>query len=425
MALPYYHRTLAPYQDMTAHIQAARIYAANPERGGFLYIWIHNIPVILSTHGREYTERLLLDIEYFLKQHLSLHDSIILLDKDHYGIVLGNCTKQEMDEKALALFQAIIHYEGADSPSSLPIQLGAMIGGADFSVPSDSAEDIINKAYIALHDAKDLYRHYMHFSDHAYRIQTSQQEMARAHYLQHALSTNRLCLAFQPVIDRVTLKPVFYEALLRMVDESGNLTTIGPFIPAAEKIGFIDMIDRTAFSLAVKELSIYPSLSLSVNVSSITLQQPEWINHTLAQLENRNLASRLILEVTETFEYHELAPLAEVIAQFKARGCKIAIDDFGSGHTSLAQIHMLPIDIIKIDGDFVRHMLKRDDHFAFVQTIIELGHRLGLKTVAEFVEDIPIAEATTALQVDYMQGHYFANATTTRPWLTSHLHDEV
>lgn len=415
MALSCY-QTFAPYQNITTYIEDAREHVPNLERGGFLYIWIHNIPVILSSHGRAFTETLLVDITQFLKKQILPEDMVVLLDKDHYGIVLEHCTHEEMDEKALAIFQALIHYECINT-CALPLQLGVTIGGSDFSVPDDTAEDIINKAYIALHDAKALYRHYVRFSDQPLHIRTSQEEMAAGHYLQRALYDHKLRLAFQPIIDRTTLQPAFYEALLRMKDESGDLVTIGSLIPIAEKIGFIDMIDSTALTLAVQELESYPSISLSVNVSSVTLQQPQWVRQAIARLHNKNIASRLILEITETFEYHELAPIADAVAQFKALGCRIALDDFGAGHTSLAQLHILPVDIIKIDGTFVQDMLQRNDHFIFVQTITELAHRLGLKTVAEFVETAPVTRAATSLKVDYMQGHCFASATVTRPWL--------
>jgi EAL domain-containing protein (putative c-di-GMP-specific phosphodiesterase class I) len=202
-----------------------------------------------------------------------------------------------------------------------------------------------------------------------------------------------------------------------VTNPDGTITSVGPSIPTVEKMGFIDLIDSVALKLAIEELEHDPDVHLSVNTSSITLQQPQWVEMAAALLQDRNVASRLILEVTETFEYHQLAPLTKALETLRALGCSIALDDFGAGYTSLSHIRMLPIDMIKIDGSFVRDMLYRPDHYAFVQTLIELGQRLGLKTIAEFVENIPIAKAATSLQVDYMQGHHFACATRNRPWL--------
>ena len=407
-----HHESTSPYQDITPYLHMAR---GSHSTSGLLYVWINNFPLVISSHGSVFSYRLMEQLRIHLQQIVSPDDHVIHMDRDHFGIVFHPCTEATLAQRALDIFHAIIHYECTNTP--FPVQLGATLGGTIFSATTDTTDDILNHAYIALSDAQNAYRHYVCFSDNTHHMKTSQAHMAIAHQIQHALLDNKLSLAFQPVIDRKTLKPIFYEALLRITDQQGNLTSVGAFIPAAEKMGFIDLIDTVAFKLALEELTAYPDLYLSVNVSSITLQQPEWINMAVGLLQNKSIASRLILEVTETFEYHELEPIARALQHFKTLGCRIALDDFGAGYTSMAHIHLLPIDIIKIDGEFVRHMLTRHDHYIFVQTIIELGQRLGLKTVAEFVENIPIAKAATFLEVDYMQGHCFANASTLRPWL--------
>lgn len=407
------------YDDIHSHL--GHVFKNNTNQhsaSGLLYVQINGLPLIISSYGSQLAHEVIKDLHKKIDLMLGSFHTILHIDKDHFAIILNECTPAQMEEKALDIFRHIVSYQYHAAP--ITIQLSATIGGTHFNVSprtADTIDDIINHAYIALHEAKDSYRHYVLFTDKQAHALDSIEQLVLAHSLQQALLENKLCLAFQPIIDRKTLQPAFFECLLRIQNDDGSVTSVGPAIPAVEKMGFIDLIDSVALKLTVKELQEFPELRLAVNVSSITLQQPQWLDMALDLLKEESIASRIILEVTENFEYHHLGPLVQALKQLKTLGCSIALDDFGAGYTSLSHIRMLPIDMIKIDGSFVRHMLHRSDHYAFVQTLIELGQRLNLKTVAEFVENIPLAEAAASLQVDYMQGHHFANASCTRPWL--------
>ncbi len=383
---------------------------------GLLYISLDNLAMVISSHGYNYADQIVSDLCHQIDQVLlNNNDLIARVDKDHICVVLENYTTLELEQKALEIFHFIINYGCLNSKT--PLQLTTFIGGADFSELTDNSSDIFNKAYVALNDAKENCSHYVLYKSINNHKNTSKHQLLLANYLQQAFLKDRLHLAYQPIIDAKTKKPAFYECLLRIVDDNNEVLSVGPFIPVVEKMGFIDVIDSLAMKMAVAELEANPNLILTVNASNITLQQPKWLAMVLELLKDPNIAKRLIVEITETAEYKILDKLAYSINVLKQTGCKIAIDDFGTGNTSFSQIKNLPIDIVKIDGSFVKNMLDNSANYAFVQTLIELGQKLGFKTIAEFVETKEVAKALTDLKVDYMQGYYFAKPDLKRPWL--------
>jgi EAL domain-containing protein (putative c-di-GMP-specific phosphodiesterase class I) len=132
---------------------------------------------------------------------------------------------------------------------------------------------------------------------------------------------------------------------------------------------------------------------------------------------NSNVAGRLIIEITETAAIQDIDDTRGFVTRVKDLGCRIAIDDFGAGHTSFRNLRKLGVDIVKIDGAFVQNIMKSSDDRAFVQTMVDLGRRLGLKTVAEWVQDEEAAKLLTGWNCDYLQGALVGLANAERPWL--------
>ncbi|MCF8477570.1 MAG: EAL domain-containing protein, partial [Pseudolabrys sp.] len=189
-------------------------------------------------------------------------------------------------------------------------------------------------------------------------------------------------------------------------------------IPVAERVGLMRMLDFRVLELAVAELAAAPVLRTSVNVSPASAVDPDWWAGLGGLLRaNPRVAGRLIIEITETAAIQDLDDARGFVSRVKDLGCRIAIDDFGAGHTSFRNLRKLGVDIIKIDGAFVQNLLKSDDDRAFVQTMIELSHRLGLKAVAEWVQDEAAAQLLQDWGCDYLQGALPGLASTERPWL--------
>ena len=188
------------------------------------------------------------------------------------------------------------------------------------------------------------------------------------------------------------------------------------FIPLAERLGLIRLIDHRVVELVVAELVAAPDLNVSLNVSPASTFDPEWWENFAAQLRRHDgIARRIALEITETAAFQHINDAIGFVRRVKDLGCRIAIDDFGAGHTSYRNLRKLGVDIVKIDGSFVQNLARSADDRLFVRTIVELAKGLGLATVAEWVQDEETAAMLTGWGCDYLQGALVGAASLQRP----------
>jgi len=212
------------------------------------------------------------------------------------------------------------------------------------------------------------------------KIEAYKDEAAMATYFLSAYRDKRLQLFFQPVVDAKTSKTVSFEALF-------------------------------VLRCAAKKLLDDPSLKLSVNISTLTMENGEWLQTAKKAFKGNNIAQRLTIELTETALPQDNGVILKFIQKVKALGCKIAIDDFGSGNTSFKQLKIVKADILKIDGIFIKDINHNPDSILFVDTLLKFARAHNLTTVAEFVETEEIAKTLLKLGVDCIQGYYFGKAT--------------
>jgi EAL domain-containing protein (putative c-di-GMP-specific phosphodiesterase class I) len=223
-----------------------------------------------------------------------------------------------------------------------------------------------------------------------------------------ALEAGRMRLALQPMISSRSGKAEIYECLLRMERPSGELVSAGEFIEVAEQLGLSRLIDKRTLEMAVELLKKHPDLTLSVNVSSLTANEPDWLA-TLRRLTagDLTLTHRLIVEITETSVIIDMDLMKSFVDTLREMGCRIAIDDFGAGYTSFKNLKALKVDIVKIDGAFVRDLMANKADQAFIRTMVELARSFELETVAEWVGDEPSVQFLSQAGIDYLQGFHF------------------
>jgi EAL domain-containing protein (putative c-di-GMP-specific phosphodiesterase class I) len=182
----------------------------------------------------------------------------------------------------------------------------------------------------------------------------------------------------------------------------------------------VRLLDHRVLELVIEEMAAAPSLQASVNASPGSTTDPDWWAGLDSLLRaHAGIAERLIIEITESAAISDVDYTRGFVARAKDLGCRIAIDDFGAGFTSFRNLRKLGVDMVKIDGAFVQNMLRSDDDRAFVRTLVELGQRLKLVTVAEWVQDADTARLLEEWGCDYLQGALVGLATTERPWLTA------
>jgi EAL domain-containing protein (putative c-di-GMP-specific phosphodiesterase class I) len=233
-----------------------------------------------------------------------------------------------------------------------------------------------------------------------------------------ALNERRIFLAYEAVASATDRGPAFYECLMRIRRIDGSLVAANDIVPVAERLGLVRLLDFRVLELVVDEMIAAPTLQASLNVSPASTTDPDWWAGLGSLLRNHaGVAERLIVEITESAAIHDVDETRGFVARVKDLGCRIAIDDFGAGYTSFRNLRKLGVDIVKIDGAFVQHIMQSEDDRAFVRTLIDLARRLKLKTVAEWVQDEEAAQALQAWGCDYLQGALVGLASTERPWI--------
>ena len=178
----------------------------------------------------------------------------------------------------------------------------------------------------------------------------------------------------------------------------------------------MQLLDQRVLELSLQKLADNPGLHLSINVSSATAHDPEWLPRAQAALgAHPGVADRLIVEITETCAIEDIEAARRVIANIKSLGAKVAMDDFGAGHTSFRNLRLLNVDLLKIDGAFVQNVATSPDDRFFVRTLIDLARHLGIPTVAEWVENQETVSLLKEWGVDYFQGAFFGQAIESPP----------
>jgi EAL domain-containing protein (putative c-di-GMP-specific phosphodiesterase class I) len=208
-----------------------------------------------------------------------------------------------------------------------------------------------------------------------------------------------------------------YECLMRMRRPDGSLVSAAAIFQLAERLGLVRLLDHRVLDLVMAEAVAAPAVSFSVNVSPASTTDPDWWSSLDAHLRaHRGIGERLVIEITEMAQIHDLDQTRGFISRAKDLGCRIAIDDFGAGFTSFRNLRKLGADIIKIDGAFVQNLARSEDDRAFVRALVQLGRSLNLRTIAEWVQDEASAKMLEDWGCDYLQGALVGLGTPARAW---------
>ena len=288
------------------------------------------------------------------------------------------------------------------------IYINCCIASIEFPKVSTNAEEIEKILNMLLSQNNNYY--YREYNRNDHDLENIKKFNLQLNLLRQALAKKTIRFAYQPIIDRKTLKVHYYECLLRIPDENGAYISVGPIIPIAENKGLIFVIDQIVLEMSIHELVNNPNLMLSVNISNIgTTDEALWeVAENL--LRTYDVRDRLIIEITETSFNENYDKINVFINKLRKFGCKFALDDFGSGFTSFKQLQSLPIDIIKIDGKYVRSITSDVQSRYFVERLIKISEDLNIETVAEFVENGEIAKFLIDLKVGGLQGNYYSEA---------------
>lgn len=406
------------YDELTGHYNRARLrdalehalaYAVRYQTsGGYFTVGVDSLTQINDAYGYEIADAVIVGLGQVLDRELRASDVVGRVEGDRFGIVLFNCSEEQVMAVAEKILNAV-RARPIDTPAG-PMQMTVSIGSMGFpTAPGQTAHDIMRRSEIALQEAKQLGRNCLV----PYRFSADQQrerqkDMVIAKQVQQALHSGRLAFAFQPVVRSIDQGIEFYECLLRMKDEEGNIIPAAAFIPVVERMGLIRTIDHRVLEMAVDILHKDTEIVLAINVSGLTAGDRAWLRLLVSRLKGRpQLARRLIVEITETVALHDIEETAVFVATVRNLGCRVALDDFGAGYTSFRHLQALAVDMVKIDGSFVRDLANDLDNQLFVKTLLSLAEGFGLWTVAECVETVEDVAFLSKQGVRLLQGYYF------------------
>ena len=410
---------LSTHDELTGHYNRLRLREAlegvieesisGGYQAGFLLVSIDKLTQIEQVYGEETANNVLMTVADRLVRVLRSGDIVGRVGYDRFAIIIKRCADGQLHSvvaRALATVR-----EAAFRTQSGPLHVTASTGATVFPTSARTAADVVAQAESALLGAQRLGSDsFAEFRDLPAHAVMTKRDFTVAEQVQQALHDDRIVLAYQPIVDAATSEVVFYEGLARLLDEKGELVAAGQFVPIVEQMGLMRLIDRKVLDLGFEALERNPALRLSINVSGLTAVDPVWLAQLSERLSGRrHVAERLTLEITETVALDDIDESSRFVRTLVALGCRVALDDFGAGFTSFRHLRALRVDMVKIDGSFVRDLLHNPDNQVFVRTLVNLAKGIDLVAVAEWVETEAEAEAEFLLSngVDYLQGFLF------------------
>lgn len=398
-------------REFEQRVQRAAIAAR--ERGGqhaMLYIDLDQFKIVNDTCGHAAGDALLKQLSRVLQACLRSTDTLGRLGGDEFGVLLTHCGEAPAVRAAEELRRTVRDFNFTWRDQLFPI--GASIGLVIFGGDGLELNDVLRMADAACYLAKDKGRNQWRvYKEDDLELMQRRGELDWASRIHSALNDNRFVLYKQPVYSLRGEGVPHYEVLLRMLGEDGGLVPPMAFLPAAERYGLMGLIDRWVVRHALLDLATRnppgstPVELCAINLSGASIGGPAMLAYICEQLASCQVAPQAVcFEITETAAISNLADAAELIRKLAAMGCSFSLDDFGSGMSSFGYLKHLPVNYLKIDGEFVKDMLDDPIDRAMVAAINQIGHVMGIQTIAEFVESPEILAELRAMGIDYAQG---------------------
>ncbi|QKT04001.1 EAL domain-containing protein [Ectothiorhodospiraceae bacterium 2226] len=380
------------------------------EQHAVLYFDLDRFKLINDSCGHAAGDELLRALTKRLQESLRADDMLARLGGDEFGLLLEHCPLARAKEIAETCRQVIADYRFVWRDKVL--EVGVSIGVVPLLPDSESPAAIMSAADAACYLAKDLGRNrvYVTSDENDVALVRRRGEMRWVERIGHALRGDGFCLYYQaiaPIAERAGQR-CHYEVLLRMRDGDGSLIPPLAFLPAAERYNLMPAVDRWVIRATLAHLRAHrdPGLHLAINLSGQSLTDDRLLTFIYDEIEAAGVApEQLCFEITETAAIANFERALELIRGLRARGCRFALDDFGSGMSSFGYLRELEVDYLKIDGSFVRDMLTDPVDHAIVEGIIRIGRIMNIGTIAEYVEDERVLLRLRELGADFAQGY--------------------
>ncbi len=376
-----------------------------------MYLDVDHFKLVNDGLGHSFGDRLLADVAQRLQSSLRASDTISRIGGDEFSILLPEVTSTEavagVARKVLDSLARPFNVDGHD------LFVTASIGISCYPSDGDDAETLLKCADAAMYRAKELGRNQAQLFT-ASMNERYVRRLALEQHLHHAIERQQLELYYQPVYDRARRRIVSLEALLRWRDPNRGIVQPAEFIALAEETGLIIPIGEWVLRTACRQLRHWhdqglAALRLAVNISAVQLQQRDLVDLVRSAVDDSGIVPELLqLEITESAAMQNFEMTMKALHDLRAMGVGVAVDDFGTGQSSLIYLKHFPIDTVKIDKEFLREVTSDETAAAIVSYVINLAHTLQLKVVAEGVETEEQYTFLRHYACDLMQGYLFS-----------------
>ena len=407
---------------LAAAVDSAVAEARDGRPGALLYIDIDNFKIVNDTLGHDVGDRLLLTVANILRDAVRADDVLVRFGGDEFVIILPGCAVSDalaIGEDLRAKIDCLLFAEKGRS-----FRVGASIGVASID-GSREAADLLGVADAACYAAKAGGRNRVElYNENGSALELLVADSDWAERIKTAMRDGTLGICFQPIVAMAGRSILCHEVLLRLNDRPDD-DPVHPavFMNSVQRSGQLSALDRFVITRSVKALSAGHETHLSINISGSSFAKEDFVEFLDDLLHARGVSpEKIIFELTENEVIANLQEAKATMTALRERGFRFALDDFGSGTSSLTYLKSLPIDLIKIDGSFLRQLDEDPFSLAVVRAVQALAAALRVPIVAEYVERQAIYDMLCAMDVDYVQGYLVGRPRTT-PYLESELFD--
>ena len=363
---------------------------------------INSFKEINDFFGHKIGDNILQDVSALIQGEIKQHSNHISLYKfpsDTYCLANTTLKSDIFKNIVIAILLKIEQNTFVINQNEIDVRATA---GVTFSTKNNK----LITADLALQSAKQTHKDYLVFYDELDNIKEYKNNMIWTKKLKNAIEKDNVIVYFQPLVNNETKKVDKYECLVRMIDED---KIIAPFffLELSKKANIYSKITKIVIEKSFREFEKLP-FEFSVNVSYEDIEDKKFLAFVKKQLKKYNVAHKVVWEILEDEGIKNYDVLLEFIDEVKALGCKVAIDDFGSGYSNFEHLLKMNVDYLKIDASLIKHVATDENSYKVVKTIIEFAKSLNLKTIAEYVENEEIFNITKELGATYSQGYYFA-----------------
>ncbi|MEL6493368.1 MAG: EAL domain-containing protein [Cyanobacteria bacterium J06621_3] len=375
------------------------------------YLDLDHFKVVNDSCGHAAGDELLRQVAALLTGNTRRSDLLARLGGDEFGLIIYDCPADKAHGIASKLCDAVqkfrFHWQGK------VFSIGVSIGLVPIPTEGAPAERLMSLADAACYAAKNKGRNqvqvYSKENEHVMQLSADLEWFTR---INQAIEEDSFCLYYQEIKPTVVGKETIREILLRLPDKrTKHIMPPMAFIPPAERYDLMPKLDRWAIRQCFKQIMDIstPGVLYSINLSGDTLNDDNFVAFLREALNEFHIdPHRICFEITETTAIANLTQVATMILSLKKLGFRFALDDFGSGMSSFVYLKQLPVDYLKIDGSLVSEINRDEIALATLKSINDIGHIMGLSTVAEYVSDSDILQTVEALNIDYMQGFEIA-----------------